>query len=161
MKRLHYPNTRKVEQIDDYHGTCVSDPNRWLEDTSSPEVKSWIDEQNLLTQSFLNDIPTKDRIRKRLTALWNYLRALAPKKVNGISYPATLATTADHDDRVVPGHSFKFIAALQSAQAGDSPVLIRVQTKAGHGFGKPTKLLIEEQTDIIAFLVKVLDIKVH
>jgi prolyl oligopeptidase len=76
----------------------------------------------------------------------------------GRSYPATLATTADHDDRVVPGHSFKFIAALQAAQAGDSPVLIRVQTKAGHGFGKPTKLLIEEQTDIFAFLIKVLNV---
>jgi prolyl oligopeptidase len=83
MERLHYPNTRKVEQIDDYHGTRVSDPYRWLEDTSSPVVKSWIDEQNLLTQSFLNDIPAKDRIRKRLTALWNYPRAFAPQKVRG------------------------------------------------------------------------------
>jgi prolyl oligopeptidase len=75
------------------------------------------------------------------------------------SYPATLVTTADHDDRVVPGHSFKFTAALQAAQSGDSPVLIRIQTKAGHGFGKPTTLLIEEQTDIIAFLTKVLNIQ--
>lgn len=83
MERLHYPNTRKVEQIDDYHGTRVSDPYRWLEDTSSQEVKSWIDEQNLLTQSFLNDIPAKDRIRKRLTALWNYPRVFAPQKVGG------------------------------------------------------------------------------
>jgi prolyl oligopeptidase len=74
----------------------------------------------------------------------------------GTRYPATLATTADHDDRVVPGHSFKFIAALQAAQAGDSPVLIRIETKAGHGAGKPTTKLIEEAADRWAFLVRVL-----
>ena len=70
----------------------------------------------------------------------------------GISYPSTLITTADHDDRVVPGHSFKFAAALQSAHAGDAPTLIRIQTKAGHGLGKPTAVLIQETTDIFAFL---------
>ncbi len=77
----------------------------------------------------------------------------------GTRYPATLITTADHDDRVVPGHSFKFAAALQAAQAGDAPTLIRIQTKAGHGLGKPTSILIEEQADIWAFLVKVLEIE--
>jgi len=77
----------------------------------------------------------------------------------GIHYPATLVTTGDHDDRVVPGHSFKFAAALQAAQAGDAPILIRIQTEAGHGFGKPTNILIEEQTDILAFLVQVLGIE--
>jgi prolyl oligopeptidase len=76
----------------------------------------------------------------------------------GTSYPATLVTTADHDDRVVPGHSFKFIAALQSAQAGEAPVLIRIQTKAGHGFGKPTAILIEELADTYAFLSWALNI---
>ncbi len=76
----------------------------------------------------------------------------------GIRYPATLLTAGDHDDRVVPGHSFKFAAALQAAQAGDAPILIRIQTKAGHGFGKPTNILIEEQSDILAFLVEVLGI---
>jgi prolyl oligopeptidase len=74
----------------------------------------------------------------------------------GTHYPATLITTADHDDRVVPGHSFKFAAALQACHTGDAPVLIRIQTKAGHGFGKPTSILIEEQADIWAFLAKVL-----
>ena len=73
-------------------------------------------------------------------------------------YPATLITTADHDDRVVPGHSFKFAATLQAAQAG-APVLIRIQTKAGHGFGKPTSILIEEQADVWAFLVKALGLR--
>ena len=70
----------------------------------------------------------------------------------GTSYPGTLITTADHDDRVVPGHSFKFAAALQAAHAGDAPTLIRIQTKAGHGLGKPTAVLIQETTDIFAFL---------
>jgi prolyl oligopeptidase len=75
----------------------------------------------------------------------------------GTSYPPTLITTADHDDRVWPGHSFKFAAALQAAQAGDAPVLIRIETKAGHGAGKPTTKVIEEIADRWAFLVKVLN----
>lgn len=78
----------------------------------------------------------------------------------GTCYPATLITTADHDDRVVPGHSFKFAAALQAAQACDSPVLIRIQTRAGHGFGKPTSILIAEQADIWAFFVKTLQMDI-
>jgi prolyl oligopeptidase len=73
----------------------------------------------------------------------------------GTSYPATLITTADHDDRVVPGHSFKFAAALQAAHRGPNPVMIRIETKAGHGGGKPTKKKIEEAADQLAFLVKV------
>jgi prolyl oligopeptidase len=72
-------------------------------------------------------------------------------------YPATLVTTADHDDRVVPGHSFKFIAALQANQTGPAPVLARIETKAGHGAGKPTSKMIEEVADLWAFLVKNLD----
>jgi prolyl oligopeptidase len=75
---------------------------------------------------------------------------------SGTAYPATLITTADHDDRVVPAHSFKFAAALQAAQAGSAPVLIRIETKAGHGAGKPTTKLIEEATDKWAFLKRVL-----
>jgi prolyl oligopeptidase len=74
----------------------------------------------------------------------------------GTTYPATLVTTADRDDRVVPGHSFKFTAALQAAQAGDAPVLIRVQTRAGHGHGKPTAIQIAELADVWAFLVQAL-----
>jgi len=74
-------------------------------------------------------------------------------------YPATLITTADHDDRVVPGHSFKFAAALQAEQKGPEPVLIRIETKAGHGAGKPTAKVIEEVADLWAFLVKTLDFK--
>jgi len=72
----------------------------------------------------------------------------------GTKYPATLVTTSDHDDRVFPAHSFKYTAALQAAQAGQAPILIRIETKAGHGAGKPTTKQIEEQTDIYGFLVK-------
>ncbi len=77
----------------------------------------------------------------------------------GTKYPPTLITTGDHDDRVVPGHSFKFAARLQACQAGEAPTLIRIQTKAGHGPGKPTTILIEELADIYAFLVKNLGMK--
>lgn len=73
-----------------------------------------------------------------------------------IEYPATLITTADHDDRVVPAHSFKFAATLQKAHGGEAPVLIRIETKAGHGAGKPTTKIIEEASDVLAFLTKVL-----
>jgi prolyl oligopeptidase len=72
----------------------------------------------------------------------------------GTAYPATLVTTADHDDRVYPAHSFKFAAALQAAHEGESPVLIRVETKAGHGLGKPTAKIIEQTADRWAFLLR-------
>jgi prolyl oligopeptidase len=79
----------------------------------------------------------------------------------GTKYPATLVTTADHDDRVFPAHSFKYTAAMQAAQAGDAPVLIRIETKAGHGAGKPTSKQIDEVTDIYGFLVKNLGMNVQ
>lgn len=72
----------------------------------------------------------------------------------GTSYPATLITTADHDDRVVPGHSFKFAATMQAAQSGPAPILIRIDTRAGHGGGKPTSKQIDLATDELAFAVK-------
>jgi prolyl oligopeptidase len=78
----------------------------------------------------------------------------------GLAYPPTLITTADHDDRVFPAHSFKFAAALQAAQAGPAPILIRVETRAGHGLGRPTSKLIEEAADQWAFLTRVMDIEV-
>ncbi len=71
---------------------------------------------------------------------------------DGVRYPATLITTGDHDDRVVPAHSFKFAAQMQHSQAGDAPILIRIETNAGHGAGKPTAKRIEETTDTFAFL---------
>ncbi|BDG05302.1 prolyl oligopeptidase family serine peptidase [Anaeromyxobacter oryzae] len=74
----------------------------------------------------------------------------------GTRYPPTLVVTADHDDRVVPAHSHKFTAALQAAQAGDAPILTRIETRAGHGAGKPTSKQIEERADVYAFLVRAL-----
>ena len=78
---------------------------------------------------------------------------------SGVSYPPTLVTTGDHDDRVVPAHSFKYISALQAAQMGANPILIRIETSAGHGGGKPTEKQIEEAADEYAFLVKSLGMK--
>jgi prolyl oligopeptidase len=84
---------------------------------------------------------------------FGYLHAYSPlHNVRASAYPATLVTTADHDDRVVPAHSFKFIATLQAHQQGDAPVLIRIDKKAGHGAGKPIGKVIDEQTDVWAFV---------
>lgn len=78
---------------------------------------------------------------------------------DGVDYPAILVTTADTDDRVVPGHSFKYAARIQQAQGGDSPVLIRIETRAGHGAGVPTEKVIQEYADRWAFLVRNLDMR--
>lgn len=76
----------------------------------------------------------------------------------GVSYPPTLVQTADTDDRVVPAHAKKFAATLQAAHAGDNPILVRIETKAGHGLGKPTTKVIEDQRDMYTFLFKVLNV---
>jgi prolyl oligopeptidase len=78
----------------------------------------------------------------------------------GTKYPPTLIATSDHDDRVVPGHSFKFAATMQADQAGSAPILIRIETKAGHGAGKPISKLIEEAADTWAFAAKNLNMQV-
>ncbi|MBP8823569.1 MAG: S9 family peptidase [Flavobacteriales bacterium] len=86
---------------------------------------------------------------------FDYLHKYSPlHNIKPASYPATLVMTADHDDRVVPAHSFKFISTLQPAQQGPAPVLIRVETNAGHGAGKPTSMVIAEQADKWAFFFK-------
>jgi prolyl oligopeptidase len=94
---------------------------------------------------------------------FQYLRAYSPLQniKPGTCYPPTLATTADHDDRVVPGHTFKFTATLQAAQGCANPVLVRIGTSAGHGAGKPTSKRIDEAADKYAFLVKSLGMTVH
>jgi prolyl oligopeptidase len=85
---------------------------------------------------------------------FDYLYKFSPLQniKKGTKYPATMVTTGDHDDRVVPAHSFKFAAALQAAQTGEHPALIRIETAAGHGAGKPTAKVIQEQADIYAFM---------
>jgi prolyl oligopeptidase len=96
-----------------------------------------------------------DREQFRSLFAYSPLHNLKP----GTCYPPAFIVTADHDDRVVPAHSFKFAAALQEAQACSNPTLIRIETRAGHGAGKPTSKQIEEATDEMAFLVKVLKVE--
>jgi prolyl oligopeptidase len=85
--------------------------------------------------------------------MFDYIHKYSPVQnvKEGVSYPATLITTSDHDDRVVPAHSFKFAAQLQSKQTGDNPVLIRIETNAGHGAGTPVSKTIEQIADTYSF----------
>ena len=93
--------------------------------------------------------------------MFEYLKGYSPlhNLKPGTAYPATLVTTADHDDRVVPAHSFKFAATLQDCQAGPNPILIRIDTKAGHGGGKPLAKVLEEQADIYSFILYNMGVK--
>jgi prolyl oligopeptidase len=85
--------------------------------------------------------------------MFEYMKGYSPvhNVQKGTQYPATLITTGDHDDRVVPAHSFKFAAELQEKQSGDNPVLIRIETDAGHGAGTPVSKTIEQYADIFGF----------
>lgn len=107
--------------------------------------------------NWASDYGTSEDSREMFEYLYGYspLHNLKP----GVSYPATLVTTADHDDRVVPAHSFKFAATLQECHQGDAPVLIRIDTKAGHGGGKPLAKVLEEQADIYGFIMHNLGMK--
>ncbi len=108
--------------------------------------------------NWASDYGTSEDSREMFEYLHGYspLHNLKP----GVSYPATLVTTADHDDRVVPAHSFKFAATLQECHVGNNPVLIRIDTKAGHGGGKPMAKILEEQADIYGFIMHNLKMKV-
>jgi prolyl oligopeptidase len=101
--------------------------------------------------NWARDFGTSEESQEMIEYLYGYspLHNLKP----GVAYPATLITTADHDDRVVPAHSFKFAATLQDCQAGPAPCLIRVDVKAGHGSGKPVSMQIDEYTDIYSFII--------
>ena len=85
--------------------------------------------------------------------MFDYLKSYSPvhNVKEGTNYPATLITTGDHDDRVVPAHSFKFAAQLQNKQNGENPILIRIETNAGHGAGTPVSKRIEQYADIFGF----------
>jgi len=106
--------------------------------------------------AWVADYGTSDKAEE-----FQFLRAYSPLHniKQGACYPPTLAFTANHDDRVVPGHTFKYIAALQAAQGCANPVLVRIETRAGHGAGKPTTKQIDQATDRLAFLVKALQMK--
>ena len=101
--------------------------------------------------AWASDYGTSEESPEMFKYLYEYSPVHNVKK--GTCYPATLITTADHDDRVVPAHSFKFAAELQAKQSCDNPVLIRIETKAGHGGGKPTSKIIEEYTDVWSFMM--------
>jgi len=95
--------------------------------------------------------------------MFDYLHGYSPLHTirnDGTAYPAILVTTADHDDRVVPAHSFKYTATLQAANTGDAPKLIRIETKAGHGAGKPVSKILDEYADMYAFIMYNLKIEV-
>ena len=93
--------------------------------------------------------------------MFEYLKGYSPlhNLKKGTKYPATLVTTADHDDRVVPAHSFKFAATLQACNEGSNPTLIRIDSKAGHGAGKPMSKILEEQADVYGFIMYNLNMK--
>lgn len=106
--------------------------------------------------AWTSDYGSSEESAEMFKALYAYspIHNIKPK-----DYPAVLITTADHDDRVVPSHSFKYAATIQKNQTGTAPVLIRIETRAGHGAGKPTAKVIEEQADIYGFLMKNLGMK--
>ena len=108
---------------------------------------------------WVDDYGSSEASKEEFEALYAYspYHNLKP----GTAYPPTMVTTSDHDDRVVPGHSFKFAARLQACNDGPHPTLIRIETKAGHGAGKPTSKIIEQIADQWAFLVKHLDLEPH
>ena len=103
--------------------------------------------------NWASDYGTSEDDEAMFKALYAYSPLHTIKSGEDVHYPAIMVTTADHDDRVVPAHSFKYAAALQAAQTGTEPKIIRIDTKAGHGGGKPVAKVIEEQADIYSFIL--------
>ncbi len=103
--------------------------------------------------NWASDYGTSEDDEAMFKALYAYSPLHTIKSGENVHYPAIMVTTADHDDRVVPAHSFKYAAALQAAQTGDQPKIIRIDTKAGHGGGKPISKVLEEQADIYSFIL--------
>ncbi|MDP3442075.1 MAG: prolyl oligopeptidase family serine peptidase, partial [Ignavibacteria bacterium] len=107
--------------------------------------------------AWAGDYGRSDDSKEMFKYLYNYSPLHNIKE--GVEYPATFAITADHDDRVVPAHTFKFMAELQAKHTGSNPVLVRIETKAGHGAGKPTSKQIDENTDMYSFIMYNLGMK--
>ncbi len=103
--------------------------------------------------NWASDYGTSEDSEEMFLYLKNYSPLHTIRSGAGVRYPAVLVTTADHDDRVVPAHSFKYAATLQAAQTGDEPKLIRIDSKAGHGAGKPISKRLEEQADVYSFIL--------
>ncbi|MBP5642771.1 MAG: S9 family peptidase [Bacteroidales bacterium] len=109
--------------------------------------------------NWASDYGTSEDSEEMFKALYVYSPLHTIKSGKDVHYPAIMVTTADHDDRVVPAHSFKYAATLQAAETGDEPKIIRIDSKAGHGGGKPMAKVIEEQADIYAFILYNMGIK--
>lgn len=109
--------------------------------------------------AWATDYGTSADSKEMFDALYAYSPVHTIKN-GGAKYPAVLITTGDHDDRVVPAHSFKYAATLQAANTGPAPKLIRIETNAGHGAGKPTSKIIEERSDILAFIANTMKLEV-
>ena len=109
--------------------------------------------------NWASDYGTSEDSEEMFNALYAYSPLHTIKSGKDVHYPAIMVTTADHDDRVVPAHSFKYAATLQAAETGDEPKIIRIDSKAGHGGGKPMTKVIEEQADIYAFILYNMGIK--
>ena len=103
--------------------------------------------------NWASDYGTSEDDEAMFKALYAYSPLHTIQSGENVHYPAIMVTTADHDDRVVPAHSFKYAAALQAAQTGNEPKIIRIDTKAGHGGGKPISQVLEEQADIYSFIL--------
>ena len=126
---INYPEAPNDGTVDVYFGTEVNDPYRPHDYGTSSDSQEMA--KYLLSYSPIHNI-----------------------KNDGTPYPAILVTTADHDDRVVPAHSFKYAATLQASDTGDAPKLIRIESNAGHGAGKPIEKIIDEYTDIYSFIFR-------
>ncbi|MBS1608324.1 MAG: S9 family peptidase [Bacteroidetes bacterium] len=86
LAQIHYPKPRKVDTVNNYHGTLVADPYRWMEDDNSGETKAWVQEENKITQDYLSKIPYREKVKRRLTEMWNYPRVSAPFRKEGFYY---------------------------------------------------------------------------
>src|SRR5512135_1801766 len=140
MKSINYPQTKKVDQVDDYHGTQVPDPYRWLEDTDSPETKAWIDEQNKLTFAFLEEIPARGKIQARLTELWDYPKAGAPFQRGGRYFQFRNTGLQNQD-----------VLFVQDTLAGEGRALIDPNTLSADGTVALTGLATTEDGRRLAY----------
>jgi prolyl oligopeptidase PreP (S9A serine peptidase family) len=157
---------RRANVIEDYHGTRVADPFRWMEDPEAAETRDFVAAHNQVTRQYLDNIGSRQRIKQRLTELWKcrafpvFVRLSPLHNVKfGTVYPPTMIMTAESDDRVVPMHSLKFAAALHWAAGNPRDIYLRVESRAGHGHGKPTGKIIDEHADIFAFLFERLGVE--
>jgi protease II len=159
VRPLIYPKTEVRDVAETRFGATVHDPYRWLEADVRVHPKAW-NQSTLMVQEGLDGVPRllldpNSWASDGTTAIGEWSSSRIPPITTSArveTTPAILTTTADTDDRVMPSHSFKYAAALQAAQIGRKPHLLRVESRAGHGMGKPLAKLIEEVSDMRAFV---------